>query len=216
MHTGLIILFTIILIYIVYNYTEVENFVTRHNKCNNIDGRCYEVVGKYRQSAEASELLAHLNKFCVDLLRHLRNKYVWNYTNNLYAKEIVMFLLSNYNPDGIIENAPIDDVNTSYVDDKGKVFAICLREKQSGDHNFHSTDILQFVVLHELAHMATYGYGHETDFWMHFKFLMREAESAGLYTPINYSETPINYCSLNVTYSPYHDKTLPDIFSVRG
>jgi hypothetical protein len=141
-------------------------------------------------------------------MRHLRKKYIWNDSGNQHGKEIVEYLLSNYNPDAIIENAPINDVNTSYVDDKGKVFALCLREKESGDNNFHSMDLLKFVVLHEMTHMATESFGHELDFWVHFKFLLKEAKDAKLYNPIDYRKYPIVYCSLKVAYNPYFDDRL--------
>jgi hypothetical protein len=199
-----------VIIYLLYQES-IDGFVSRSSICNSIDDRCYEVVGKFEQSKEASELLAQINVFCIKMMRHLRDKYLWNHSENIRAKDLVSFLLSNYNPDGIIENAPVGDVNTSYVDDKGKVFAICLREKLSGKHKFHSLHDLEFVVLHEMAHMATYSYGHDADFWTNFKFLLKEANLAGLHIPVNYAEAPINYCSLHVDYNPYFDHSLMSI-----
>ena len=43
------------------------------------------------------------------------------------------FLLKNYNPNNLKENVPMSKINTSYVEDKGKIFAVCLREKFSGN-----------------------------------------------------------------------------------
>jgi len=162
----------VLIIYIVA--TDNNEFMPRKRVCNDFDGRCYDIADKYNKTKQASEILAQLNDFGVNVMRHLRRKYIWNNSGNPHGKEIVEYLLSNYNPDAIIENAPINDVNTSYVDDKGKVFALCLREKESGDNNFHSMDLLKFVVLHEMTHMATESYGHEKDFWTHFKFLLKD------------------------------------------
>lgn len=198
-------------IYIVYK-EEIETFVSRSNICNDTDGRCYEVVKKFNKSTNASYLLADLNIFSMKLMRHLRDKYIWSNSTNAEAVDIVKFLLSNYNPDGIIENAPTGDVNTSYVDNKGVVFAICLREKESGNNNFQHIHDLEFVVIHELSHMANRTYGHGADFWTTFKFLLREAEAANLHKPVDYSVNPIKYCSLEVEYSPYYDNTLNDLF----
>lgn len=205
--TCYIAVLALIAIYLIYQ-DEIDSFVSKSPVCNSVDGRCYKVVEKFEQSRQASELLALLNAQCVKLMRHLRNKYLWSYSDNQRAKDIVTFLLSNYNQDGIVENAPNSDVNTSYVDDKGKVFAICLREKQSGKNMFHKIDELMFVVLHEMSHMATFSYGHETDFWTNFKFLLTEAKEAGIHNPVDYSKVPINYCSLKVDYNPYFDKKL--------
>lgn len=207
---GILVLVALFLIYM-NNADEIETMLTRENVCNSIDGRCYNVVGKYRKVEDASKLLASLNSFGINLLRYLREKYVYNDTEYIERPAIVKFLLSNYNPDTIIENAPINQVNTSYVDDKGKVFALCLREKKSGQNNFHDENTLKFVVLHEMAHMATQSYGHEDEYWTNFKFLIQEAKAAGLYEPADFSKSPINYCSLDVDYNPYYDNSLPQV-----
>jgi len=201
----------LVIFYILYNKDEIESFITTRKICNDLDGRCYQTVNKFKNQKKASELLAELNKFNITFLKHLRNKYIWNYHPNKHARDIVEFLISNYNPDGIIENAPVNDVNTSYVDNKGVVFAICLREKLTGNNHFHDLHDLEFVVLHELSHMATISYGHDKEFWTHFKFLLTEAKEAGLHMPKNYKHDPINYCSLRVDYSPYFDNELADI-----
>lgn len=197
---------------------QIEEFISKRSVCA-YDGRCYEVVSKYKGTDQASKMLADINIFGVNVMRHLRNKYVFSNPpvdieerqRHLEKSEIVKFLLNNYNPDNIIENAPKSSVNTSYVMDKGKIFAICLREKVSGNNEFHKMNELQFVVLHEMAHMANFTTGHETDFWTVFKFLVKEAEIAGLHTPVNYATSPIVYCSLPIDYNPYYDNTLVDL-----
>lgn len=217
MSNGTVIVIIIILV-ICFN-EKIEQFVARSTVCAD-DGRCYKVATKYSHRDKASELLAEINIFCIKLMRHLRNKYVFDtviYDNPYEMSKqrtktnIVKFLLSNYNPDGIIENDPKNDINTSYVEDKGKIFALCLREKKSGTNQFHKMEELEFVVIHEMAHMANEAVGHETDFWTVFKFLLKEAELAGLHIPVNYERYPMTYCSLYVDYSPYFDDTLVDL-----
>lgn len=211
MQYGLFTLSIILLILYISYKNELETFVSRAHICNKVDGRCYNVVEKFTESQHASELLAELNLFCLQMMRHLRQKYLWNYHTNTEARNIVQYLLSNYNPDGIIENAPTGNVNTSYVDDKGKEFGICLREKISGKNKFHDIHDLQFVVLHEMSHMANINYGHESEFWEIFKFLLQEAKDADMHDPVDYSKYPLNYCSLNVTHNPYFDPLIRNI-----
>jgi hypothetical protein len=62
-----------------------------------------------------------------------------------------------------------------------------------------------------MAHMGNINYGHETDFWEIFKFLLQEAKEANLHEPIDYAKYPLNYCSLNVTHNPYFDPTIRNI-----
>ena len=208
-YTEFILVF--LLIIFILKYDDVEGFTTMKKVCNEIDKRCYSIVGKYEESTheDASELLAYLNKFCIKMMRHLRTKYIYNGHGTPYRQEMVKFLLSNYNPDVIIENAPIGSDNTSYVEDKGKVFALCLREKVSGEEKFHANHILEYVTLHELSHMATTEIGHEIPFWTNFKIILEEANELGIHTPIDYSIYPEVYCSLPINYNPYFDSKLP-------
>ncbi len=215
MNTVFALVLLCIVLLVCYDAGTSDSFSSSRAVCNNEDNRCYKVIDKYENTAQASKILADLNKFSIRLMRHLRNKYVFGdlskkpeYQNRV---SVVKFLLNNYNPDNIKENAPIGDVNTSYVDDKGKVFALCLREKKSGENKFHTMEELEFVVIHEMTHMATVSFGHEPDFWANFKFMLQEAELAGLHTPVNYQKYPMVYCSLLVNYSPYFDDTLPNI-----
>lgn len=183
-----------------------------HTKiCNDIDNRCYDVVNEHSEKDEASANLGRLNKFSIQLLRNLREKYVFENYGNFEQRSAIRYLLSNYNPDNLIENRPYSSDSTSYVDDKGRVFAVCLREKITGQHKFHDMHLLQFVHMHELSHLATYSYAHGLIFWRTFKFILTEAVSMGLYQPIDYSVSPINYCSLVIDYNPYFDSRIQSI-----
>ena len=53
-------------------------FTVRRKVCNDKDQRCYEIVEKFSPDSydEASKMLAHLNAYCLKILRHMRNKYV--------------------------------------------------------------------------------------------------------------------------------------------
>lgn len=195
---SLIVILLLIVIYVCIqdNYTK---------KCNDIDGRCYQVIDDHQDQEKASEILGQLNQFSIRLLRHLREKYVYRQEGTVEQRSAVRYLLRNYNPDNIVENRPLSSDNTSFVEDKGKLFAMCLREKKSGMHNFHSLPELEFVLLHELSHLATFVYSHGLEFWQTFKFILTEAKLAGLHEPINYAIYPFDYCSLLINYNPYFD-----------
>jgi len=202
-----------LLIVLLYQCSEsIEEFMTTKRKCNSIDGRCYRVSTKFDPDTldDASELLAKLNEFSIKLIRHMRDTYLWDSKSAPYKRKITDFLLHNYNPSSIIENVPKGDVNTSYVENKGKVFAICLREKLSGLNKFIPMHSLEFVVIHEMAHMASRGIGHKHEFWINFKILLQEANRIGLHRPVNYKKHPIIYCSLKVDYNPFFDASVPD------
>lgn len=206
-----IVIICILLIIIYHNYSsDIDAFINRGRICNNIDGRCYPVFMQFESTMSASEMLAYLNTFAITLMRHLRKKFLWDGAGTYEDKHMVENLLANYNPDAIVENNPASDVNTSYVEDKGRVFALCLREKVSGKNAIHNKNILEFVTMHEMAHMASDTIGHEeAEFWINFKKIMIAAVETNMHIPIDYSKYNINYCSLVVNYSPYYDNNLP-------
>ena len=204
----LIIVLIILIIWLLYNDNTI---VAKH--CSSIDDRCYPIVTTFDSSTfnTASDLLAYLNRFNITMIKHMRNKYLWNDSSDLYRVKMAKKLLKNYNPDAIIENNPKTTVNTSYVSDKGRVFAVCLREKQSGLHKFHDKHVLEFVVLHELSHLTNDIVDHSDEFWKDFKILLSEAKELGLHIPIDYKQKPMNYCSVHVDYSPYYDDNISDV-----
>jgi hypothetical protein len=204
--------FILILICLIFYYfkSDIDSFINRSAVCNGVDSRCYPVFEHFEDPISASEMLAYLNLFAIKLMRHLRQKYLWNNSNVSFADQrMVKNLLLNYNPDSIVENNPNSNVNTSYIEDKGKVFAMCLREKKSGKNIIHSKNTLEFVLMHEMSHLASDMIGHEgTEFWLNFKKLIQNAEECGIHTPVNYELSPVNYCSLDVNYNPYFDQNL--------
>jgi hypothetical protein len=204
--TTIIIVVVILLWY--YRCNDTETFSTLKRECNDIDNRCYQVVKKFPENthAEASRILAHLNIFSIKLMRHLRHKYLWEQQGSAYRYNLVEFLLHNYNPGAIIENNPPTSDYTSYVEDKGKVFALCLREKISGNHNFISMHLLEFVLMHEIAHLTAESMGHGNEYWNNFIILLQEADEINIHKPVDYAKYPVVYCSLLVDYNPFFDK----------
>lgn len=202
-----ILIILLALMYITRDETQ-EFMITRSSVCNSTDGRCYKVVDQFANKDKASEKLAYINKFGINLMRYMRDKYTWLGPSKHSA--MIKRLFNNYNPDNIIENAPATDQYTSYVEDKGVVYALCLREKVSGKNEFHDYNILEFVAMHEMAHMASVTAQHDDiEFWINFKILVTNAVEAGLHTPVDYSKEPVNYCRLIVDYNPYFDNTIP-------
>lgn len=172
-------------------------------KCNRIDGRCYDTL-VYDNSDEASVRMAELNLFAIRMLEHMRRKYLWAENNDTLRKKMAENMIKKYNPETLFENKPTSQHDTSYVQNKGEKFAICLREKVSGQEKLHSMQMLKFVLLHELSHLSDDNYGHSYTFWRNFRILLQEAETIG-YKSLNYAKTPENYCSLNINYNPIYD-----------
>lgn len=166
-----------------------------------IDNREYPVL-EFPDKQQAADKLAHINKMNLRLINYLLYKYPeFETKGNIIANR----LKQRYKPDRLEENDPIDKYNTSFTENKGEKTAFCLREKNSGKNQLHDDNILEFVNLHEMSHIASQGYGHDDEFWNNFKFILLEANEANLHNPQDYSNEIINYCGLDVAFNPFYD-----------
>ena len=80
---------------------------------------------------------------------------------------------------------------TSYTVDKQRI-ALCL----SSDNQMHSTNLVMYVLLHELAHIACPEVGHTPLFRDIFVALLQTSVAIGIYTPVNYQAAPERYCGM--------------------
>lgn len=193
-----VIVIIIIVIYYYYDEISRETYVV-----SSLDGEYYRVLEKFEDKEEAANIMAEINQRINTLIDYMYEKYKEQPSSHQF--DLVMRIKRRYDASNLFENDPPDQYNTSFVTDKGKEFAVCIREKESGDEEFHDINIISFVVVHELSHIASIEFGHEDEFWNNFYYLLIEAVECGIYNPIDYSKNPINYCSLHVDYNPLFD-----------
>jgi len=114
-------------------------------------------------------------------------------------------LVERFNPESIMENS-MTSSDTSYSENKGEKIVLCLRDKtRPPEYPFVPLNTVMFVVLHEMAHLMTEQLStgkHTNEFWANFRRLLEDASKIGVYQPVNYSRTPVEYCGMQITDSP--------------
>jgi hypothetical protein len=193
----------IILLLIFYYNAPIKEYFTTNSTISEFDNRPYKVVGGFSDKNIAADKLAKLNEFIIQFLKYIKINVINNSNQPLEKQQFFMRILNNYNIDNIFENEPEPGAVTSFVANKGLQFGICLRKKGEMENQFHEIDILKFVMLHELTHLGCISYGHDNEFWNCFKVVLSEAVKSGLYTPIDYSKNPENYCGISVSNNPH-------------
>jgi len=113
--------------------------------------------------------------------------------------EYIKNLQESFNPEYITENIP-GSIYVAYSVNKGEELSLCIRDK--GTEEFIDNNTIIFVAIHELSHIMTPETGHTPLFWDNMKFLLEKASSQGIYTPINYSESPVEYCGMDINSTP--------------
>jgi hypothetical protein len=189
------VIFIILILILIYQiYLKKETFIR-----SVIDSRAYQVKEQYHDKERAADLLAIINQRNLTFIQYIDKKYKGTMGR---GADIAKRLKSRYDPNNLRENLPRTSnfSDTSYTEDKGKVIALCLRDKEQ--KKLHDLNILMFVSLHELAHIATIEYDHGIHFWNNFKFMLQDAVALGVYTPVDYRKNPINYCGLDVNDNP--------------
>ena len=172
------------IVYYRNHFTEVEYVLSK------VDNRKYLVL-RLPDKQEAADTLASLAKDMQKLIKYMEEKYP--------DKKIVKRMVKNFNPDNISEG-DVESGYTSYTINKGKM-VLCIRQKDKTKTLIKDMNLLRYVVIHELGHIASKSIGHTKEFWSTFKFILKEAVEMGLYKKVNYANNPQPYCGITVSSS---------------
>jgi len=197
----ILLLLVLILITHYKKHKKVETFLIQKSSLNDTD---YDVQEDLPNPEFAADLLAQLKEKTSLLERCLRNKYILNNDTEIADEDLVAVkrLLSRLET-YYIDEAPFEEDSSSYTINK-KQISFCLRQKTK-HKNFHDLETLNFVLIHELAHVMSISQGHNAEFMRNFRFLLREAHDCGIYNPVNYGINPMTYCGVRVTHNPFYN-----------
>lgn len=92
----------------------------------------------------------------------------------------------------------LKDEDVAYSVGKDTI-SVCVR---APDGSLESENTCMFVLIHELAHVATNGYGHHPEFWSNMKFLLELAEATGAYRYQDFDKKEVSYCGRQLAGSP--------------
>ena len=157
-----------------------------------LDGETYKVLNK-SDSMKTANILSKIKKNFTIIINEL-NTNIKKYPKKEYAIKNLVNRTKNLE----ITERPddSDDYVTSYTLNKGELMVVCLRSKFLRE--IHDFNIIFYVCIHELAHIASNNIGHDEEFESNFKFLLKEAIRLNLYIPVDYRKTPVDYCGIKV------------------
>ena len=169
-----------------------------------VDNKVYR-VRDLSDKQGAADLLARIRIKMGNFMTYLETRY--------QDKPQIKRLVKNFraNPERLLEATPDAD-HTSYSVNKGEKVHLCLRQREGGGQKEQLVDdnVMMFVALHEMSHMITATIGHGTDFWNNFGFLLKEAESQGIYKHQDFKSHPVSYCGVSITDAPSYDASKDD------
>lgn len=157
--------------------------------------RNYYLVRDLEDKQYASNILAKIKQNIIFLTEYLTHNI------GLYPeqKDYIEQLKSRINNVEVLESTE-DSVYTSYSVNKGEQIVFCLRSRKI-KNKMHKFNLLMYVVLHEMSHVACPEYGHTKIFKQIFAFITTVAIQQALYVKLNFGENPEEYCGLMITDS---------------
>jgi hypothetical protein len=105
----------------------------------------------------------------------------------------------------IIRESASDSTYTSYTINKGEQIIFCIRSKSISsvlkNDDIHDFNLVMYVLLHEISHVACPEYDHTPLFKKIFRFICEEAIEMGIYQKINFASSPQEYCGMGINDS---------------
>jgi len=98
----------------------------------------------------------------------------------------------------ISESSPYSSY-TSYSVNIGEQLVFCVRSKN--DNGLHDLNLVMYVALHEISHIACPEDGHTFLFRRIFEFFAQTAIDRHLYNKIPFELDPAEYCGITITDS---------------
>ena len=183
-----LLMISILIIFFYMNFIRQKLYLEKI-RANN--GNEY-LVRNLSDKVEAANKLGSIS----DTLKNLVNSLNENDDNK---GKYIQKLKKSFNPEYITENIP-GSIYVAYSVNKGEELSLCIREK--GSEKFIDDNTIIFVAIHELSHIMTPETGHTPLFWDNMKYLLEQASSQGIYMPVDYSQSPVNYCGMDINSTP--------------
>ena len=191
LESSLLILILIIFFYGIFivNYGKVMYVESYY------DGNQYLVQNSIHKE-ESAVLLSKL----IERMRYLRDYLKENKEKYPDMKEYIDLLNRNFSDyrTNIYEGDGENNL-TSYSVNKGEELVFCLHSKKQ--NKLHDINLLMYVAIHELSHIACPEIGHGSLFKKIFNFLTTVSIEIKIYNKINFNLSPQEYCGMMLTSS---------------
>lgn len=149
------------------------------------------------QKDDFVDVKADLMRNIIKRLRKLKNHLVNNIDQFPEYEKYIKQLNRNFNNNTIIYENSLKSSTTSFTINKGDEMVFCLSSRSTGLP--HDINLLTYVAVHELSHVASDSVGHDETFNKIFAFFLKQAINIGIYKYEDYQENPVEYCNMTLS-----------------
>ena len=183
-----LLMICILMIFFYMNFLRQKLYLEKIKASNGIE----YLVRNLPDKIEAANKLGSISDSLKNLVNSLNE-------NDDSKGEYIKNLKESFNPEYITENIP-GSIYVAYSVNKGEELSLCIRDKDTEE--FIDDNTIIFVAIHELSHIMTPETGHTPLFWDNMKFLLEQASSQGIYMHVDYSQSPVEYCGMDINSTP--------------
>lgn len=189
MYLFIVTTIVIAMLFIVYWYWSASLSVYVVSR---IDNKPY-LVKNLSDKQQTADELAKIRRNIKNLVKYLKihpDPEYQEYINKLTQKVDHVIMTENIN----------DFLYTSYSVNKGEQLVFCLRSRKN-ENQIHDLNLMMYVVLHEISHIACPVYDHGEIFKKIFRYLTQVAIQINIYSPIDFKNNNKEYCGIQITDS---------------
>jgi len=203
MNTSHLILILIILTIILILYYNIGARNMTYVK-SDIDNQQY-MVRNQKDKNLAANILARLKSNILELTKYMNMK-----LENPKYKDLAKYTefkpyilqLKDKIQNVVVKESDANTVYTSYTINKGEQIIFCIRSKSIStilnSTDIHDLNLIMYVALHEISHVACPEYNHTPLFKKIFRFFCEEAIEMGIYKKIEFNISPKEYCGMKI------------------
>ena len=159
-----------------------------------VDDQFYDVMN-LDDKEKAANMLGSIRKNI-----NILTKYLYSNSDGYEKFKPYIVRLHKRFPRAKIYEGANDGVYTSYSVNKGDELIFCLRSI-ANKNKLHDLNLVMYVALHEIAHIACPEVGHGKLFVDIFEFITKSAIRIGIYEKIDFKNIPTEYCGLVINGS---------------
>lgn len=190
LNTQIIFLFIIIIIIYIFVKTTTNDVLMIQSTID----KTFYLVNNLPDKQNACDILAEIKQ----RLGYLRDFLVKNKMKNKQYIKYINLLDTRF--DNIIIKEKTEKNNfTSYSINKGEEIIFCLRSKNNDV--LHDLNLIMYVAIHEISHVACPEIGHTPLFKKIFKFFLEEAIKIKIYKYDDYYNNIKEYCGIYINES---------------
>lgn len=179
--------------------------------CKSVVDDAYYLVRDRLDKNRAANLLATIKKNIFDITEYMYRRLLAidrlteidreRYHSNKQYIEQLKTNISNV----VIMESNESSRYTSYSVNKGEEIVFCIRSKTLSKlmdgNDMHDTNLIMYVALHEISHVACPEKDHTPLFLKIFNFICNEAVTMGIYKKIDFNNKSEEYCGMMITDS---------------